>query len=134
VKYPDRNTGEPDAEPLRCVHVDAGIRCAKPGSLSMSTLNHGLSGKENPSPFFCAQHFPIFIERNRAIVASSDTPNLRYDGIAALPAEQKKPDNKDWARRILHRKEAGERVPQLSVAFAREALGLSIDRQPGEDG
>ena len=35
-----------------------------------------------------------------------------------------RPDRKDWARRILARREAGERPSATSVRFAREALGM----------
>lgn len=31
---------------------------------------------------------------------------------------------KDWARRILARHEAGDKVPAISIRFAREALGM----------
>jgi len=37
-----------------------------------------------------------------------------------------KQDPKDWARRILARKEAGEKLNPTSLRFAREALGLPI--------
>lgn len=41
-------------------------------------------------------------------------------------------DPRAWARRIMVRKESGERVPDIAVQFAREALGWR-EREPGED-
>lgn len=36
-----------------------------------------------------------------------------------------RPDCKGWARRILARHQAGERIPPLNVRMAREALGVT---------
>ena len=36
------------------------------------------------------------------------------------------PEAKDWARRILRRQVAGDRVPSISVRFAKEALGDEV--------
>lgn len=33
----------------------------------------------------------------------------------------------DWARKILARRDAGETLPQVSIDFAREALGMGPD-------
>lgn len=41
---------------------------------------------------------------------------------ASNPAE--KQDPKDWARRILAKEQAGEKLNPLTLRFAREALGL----------
>lgn len=55
-------------------------------------------------------------------------------GLPRLPAPAAAPavevsfamqgDGKDWARRILARQEAGERIRPISLRFAREALGM----------
>lgn len=57
-------------------------------------------------------------------------------GLVRLPPPQKqsigqveyevKNDGKDWARRIMARHEAGERLNPTTLRFAREALGQSV--------
>jgi hypothetical protein len=46
-------------------------------------------------------------------------PKKVYD---PLPDAEKRPDCRDWARRILKRLEHGERVPLIAEQYAREAL------------
>lgn len=41
---------------------------------------------------------------------------------------------REWARKILARQQAGETMPFISICMAREALGLSQFREPGEEG
>ena len=36
-----------------------------------------------------------------------------------------RPDPKDWARRILARADAGERINRMPLLMARQALGLA---------
>lgn len=43
------------------------------------------------------------------------------------------PDGLDWARKILARLADGEKMPFRSLQLAREALGLPVEREPGED-
>ena len=51
---PGRKAAAAAFDPLHflCSHEDRGERCAKPGTLSSSTLGGG--------PWFCAEHFPPF--------------------------------------------------------------------------
>lgn len=46
----------------------------------------------------------------------------RLRGIVSTLGEGK--DGKDWARRVLERKANGEAMPDISVRFAKEALGI----------
>lgn len=39
-----------------------------------------------------------------------------------VSGERERPDCKDWARRILAREKAGERIPPMNVRMARDAL------------
>jgi hypothetical protein len=141
----------------RCAWIGDGLQCRNPGAFSNSTVGGGPWycrehwGRNDPiagadivqeSVQRHASGVPDFV----AIVTASrkhylagalpDGPQMSRDQaresfrhIGHSPA-----DPKAWAHRILERVEAGERVPQLSVAFAREALGLPIERQPGEEG
>ncbi len=104
MKYPNTND-QPEADTRHCANTEYGERCARLGVFSWSTM-----GGEK---WFCRQHF-----------FPSDPPYIfpRYDAIATLPDEQKKADHKDWARRILYRKQQGESLPMLSVQLASEAL------------
>jgi hypothetical protein len=44
--------------------------------------------------------------------------------MAKVADALRRTDHREWARRILARAEAGERVSALSVRFAKEALGI----------
>ena len=52
-------------------------------------------------------------------------PPKPVETIGAVTFEAKH-DHKDWARKILARHAAGEKIRPISLRFAREALGLSV--------
>lgn len=44
--------------------------------------------------------------------------------VSRLALDDKRPDPKDWARRILACHKQGDKLSSISVRFAREALGV----------
>lgn len=54
-------------------------------------------------------------------------PERVHAELAKLAAvrDGARPDPKDWARRILARAEAGERINRMPLLMARQALGLA---------
>lgn len=63
-------------------------------------------------------------------MAMLPSPKANPDRVAAelakLAPSRSRPvaDMKDWARRIISRHEAGEKIRPLNLRFAREALGM----------
>ena len=59
------------------------------------------------------------------------TPAKAIEQLAANALKRVR-DPRDWARRILYRHELGERMPEISLRYAREALYIQ-GREPGSD-
>ncbi len=98
---------------FRCADVDKdGNRCAAFGTRTES-LRFEDAGDVK---WFCQQHFPLFSR-----VGARPSAPFEYPTVA-LEAAEKKRDGKDWARLILKRHEAGERLPMISLESAREVL------------
>lgn len=59
--------------------------------------------------------------------APAADPDRVHAELAKLAAVRNgaRPDPKDWARRILARAEAGERINRMPLLMARQALGLA---------
>lgn len=53
--------------------------------------------------------------------------------LPILPDEDKRNDGRDWARRILLGRALGTYTLPIGIENAREALGLVVERQAGED-
>jgi|SRR5208282_5751850 len=98
--------------------------CVKPGSLSYNTRGGG--------PWYCRDHFKWHDGPAIAPPAPVD-PDVERQVALEIP---KTADGFGtwWARRILRLVELGQVMPSKSVEMAREALGLSTQREPGEEG
>lgn len=64
-----------------------------------------------PAPKADPQRLSAELAKLRGVIAAPHNPPARIDP-------------RGWARRILARHEAGDKLPAVSVRFAREALGL----------
>jgi hypothetical protein len=51
---------------------------------------------------------------------------LRMGGLRERPPQA---DSKEWARRIIKRHDSGDRITPYSLKCARDALGLTVERE-----
>jgi hypothetical protein len=108
----------------RCAYVAGGQRCALPGTISHSTMNHGPSGKDPSGDWWCRYHFDCNDARFGAQVVedSLKPPSPKVEQPSKpLPVRT---GNLAWAHRIVDRPEAGEKLPSISLQWARQALGI----------
>lgn len=113
--YSEGGKAQPVRDPLWwcCSHEMLGTRCNKPG-----TVTQNVQGTER---WFCHEHaFPA--SRGEKSAPSEDTAWKIQKFLTGFG--QPKGDGRDWARRILKRQQNGDRVPELSLEFARAALGI----------
>ena len=110
---------------------------------STCPLGHAAAQKK---PEFQTYNYDIFSHKARTLAKANaeaaiycqehglDTREKMMDfirtGLIGLRATH---GNLDWARRILAREAAGDRLYPISVSKAREALNMP-ERQPGEEG
>lgn len=63
-------------------------------------------------------------EKARQLPPPKATPEVIAKAMRSPTTNPDKPNPKDWARAILARHNAGERLTPISVKFAKEALGV----------
>jgi hypothetical protein len=64
--------------------------------------------------------------RLEAPKASPEIVAIVLAGMAPAPARS---DSKEWARRIVKRHDSGDRITPYSLRCARDALGLTVERE-----
>jgi hypothetical protein len=107
----------------RCAYVANGQRCAFPGSISHTTMNHGPSGKDSTGDWWCRYHFDCNDARFGAQVVedSLKPPKPKVEQPSKpLPVRT---GNHAWAHRIMDTHAAGEKLPSIALQWARQALG-----------
>ncbi len=128
--------GEHSYRISRCAYVASGLRCGFPGTISHSTMNRGPKNDEPEARWFCRYHFDCQDHKRGALIVEKShepRPPPEEQPPGSLPLRS---GNLAWARRILDRHEAGERMPSYSVQLARAALGVREDdkHNTGEGG
>ena len=124
----------------RCAWTDHGLRCASDGTISDSTVGGG--------PWYCRRHNALRFGRPDPGYRLPPVRDLSGYGIRPEPDEINFADraraylreqmaqfaqqatnrrSKDWATRILERWTGGDAMPEISVRFACEALGMEYD-------
>lgn len=133
---PEESTGSD----TQCSWTDHGSRCSHDGTISESTVGGG--------PWYCRRHNAlrfgrpdpgVFLPPPRdlsgyGIRPESDEINFAdraraylREQMAQFAQQATNRRSKDWATRILERWTSGETMPEISVRFACEALGMEYD-------
>lgn len=145
--YQPRKPGSIKQVEVGCAYNDHGVRCDRRGIIASNTNGTG--------PWYCRQHAWVILHDKRDKEPEPEAKSLtevqteardycKQHGLntrqqmlvfikqntAKIGRDEIKTD---WARKIIHRIEAGEHVAFRTEELAREALEMPWTREPGED-